>query len=602
MVGTVLDNAYLIRCESIAAALPSDEPDARRYGSVSVQQRPLSRAGELQIVENENYTLLLRGHVYCEAAGSLEPAENLKLLLKVINERSTLVEGLSIVAGGMFTLFVVDHRRSLLHVTTDRLGFMPCYYRRGANEVAFTNNQFLFQRDAALSEVAVCEYLKYGHLPFTPSLFESVGRILPGQIVTVTQRPELRVNVETRQHRTFLPLAERIQNPAEGAEVLAAAFDKYFSRLGTERGTAGLSGGYDSRVIAAYTAERDVSLFNFGNPGSREVVIAKQVAARIGRPLDCFRIPDDAVSLHGGRFKTQMLIPDSFEHAHVFELVDRVAAAKVPYHTDGFIGDSVVGSGYYYSLGKRPRELVANLRLKNCYESPVKGISAYVDLLYGNKRAVPDSALLGLIDADVRDSIRGAAQRFVESHMPWCPTHEDMAESLTHATRGRCLIAGGPVAVSAFALCACPFIDNGVFDAAMSCAKAVKAGDRLYNAFWRHRFPALADIPKGNTGGRPRDRDSKYRLKHTFNAVLRRSVYPRLKRLTFGQWDRTDNYSTLEGYLACPANKTYLRELQERSASFLPPRVAAALMSAYTQGTLTPAVSLRLGTLMAYSG
>jgi hypothetical protein len=598
---SILRNSFLVHCGHVGEAQDQDEDLFRRYGSITVRLRPESPAGGLHLVENEHYSLLMRGHFYCENAKSLDPSENLKLLLGAIAEQPTLHSALSTVAGGMFALFIVDHRRGLLHATTDRLGYSPVFYQEGVSGVEFSNNQFAFQKSTTLSDVAVCEYLKYGHLPFTDSLFDGVRRIHPGQIATVTLLPEPQLEIEARRYRAYLPTAERIQNPEEGAERLAEAFDCFFSRIGSDPGVAGLSGGYDSRVAAAYMAPRGISLFNFGNPASREVKISWQVAQRLGRPLESFPIPVDAVAHHGNRFKSIMQTLDSFEDVHIFELADRVVAANASYAIDGFVGDSVVGSNYYYKLSGGSG-LIANLRLRERFESPIQGVADYIDKLYANKRAVPDDSLLGLIDADASDAIRRSAKQYVEEHLPWCQTHEDMIESLTQVTRGRCLIAGGPITVGAYALCACPFIDNKVFDTAMNCAKHVRAGDRLYNAFWRKRFPELADIPKANTGGLPRNGDRTYRLKHLAASVLRQAVYPRLKRLTHGLWDRSDDYSSAAGYMACPANQGYLKDLAERYESLLPPRVSAALSTAYANGTLTPAVALRLGTLMAYLG
>jgi len=61
----------------------------------------------------------------------------------------------------------------------------------------------------------------------------------------------------------------------------------------------------------------------------------------------------------------------------------------------------------------------------------------------------------------------------------------------------------------------------------MSIDKKIRAGERLYNAFWRYRFPELADIPKENTGGRPSQSDFGYRLTH-FRKALQRRIEQRL--------------------------------------------------------------------------
>jgi len=597
MGSTIPRNAFVIHCGP-----PAAESDDHDFGSVTLRERPMSQAGTIDRFDRDGVTIWVRGHLYCRNARSFDVVENLGVLANALREKSSLADAMTVVAGGLFAVIVIDRSRGVLEAATDRLGCMPLYFRQSVEGIDFTNNPFVFQGDTPLAETAVCEYLKYGHLPFSDSLFEGVRRVGPGETVTVTLGPNPRLAVDSRRYRTYLPIAERVQTPAEGAERLADAFDAYFARLGSGRGIAGLSGGYDSRLIAAYTANHDVSLFNFGNPRSREVRFAQRVAGRVGKTLDCFQIRTDAVARHGARLREVMPGLDSFENAHVFELADRVAASDSSYCLDGFGGDSVIGSNYYYKLGGGHGGLLGNLLMRDRFESHLHEPQYYADLLYKNKRAVPDDALDGLIGADIRSAIHSRILMLESKHREWCPTHEDMVESLTHATRGRCLIAGGPVALSAFTVCYCPFVDHDVFDAAMACAKHVRAGDRLYNALWRRRFPELADVPKMNTGGRPHDNDRAYRAKHLATAVMQRGVNPRLKRLTFGWWDRTEEYSSPTAYMADPSNRDFLRSLAERSMERLPLRVVHALSQDYTAERLNPLVHLRMGSLLSYLG
>ncbi len=545
--------------------------------------------------------MLLRGHLYFRAARSFAPRENLALLLAALRERSSLAEALDGVAGGMFGLVAIDRARQTISAAVDRLGCMPLYYREAKDGLFFSpNSSAFFEQGALLSEAAVVEYLKYGYLPFADSMFESVHRVRPGETLTAALGPRPSLTSMRRPPRPYLPPAERVQSPDEGAARLIVALDGYFARLGAGRGVSGLSGGYDSRLIAAYAAPGGFSFVNFGNPRSREVRYAREVARRLGRPLESFRIPEDAPARHGDRFREVMVGLDSFEDAHVLELAARVEGMGADCYVDGFLGDTIIGGGYYYQLGRGVREVLASLTLRRRFESPLRNAEDYVALVCANKRAVPDDALRGLVAGEAGEAMRERARHLVEEHLPRCPTHEDVVESLTHAARGSRLIAGGPVALSRFTLCLCPFIDHDVFDTALACAKHVRAGDRLYNAVWRQRFPALADVPKANTGGRPRDGDRTYRLKHLLSALARRHVYPRLKRLTGGRWDRTEAYSTAEGYLADPTTRDYLRGLARHAGERLPPRVRAALLDDYLALRLSPAVLLRLGALLAY--
>lgn len=601
MIATLPDNTILLRCGTKRIDRRREGALLRKYDGIEVYQQVESELGGFTVVEDDRYTLLLRGHLYCEGCNSIDPDESLRFLLAQVHRRETLDVDRAKVAGGIFALFLIDHRDQTLQVRVDRLGCMPIYYQVMDQDIAFSNNQFIFQTGASVSDGAVCEFLKYGYLPFSDSLFESVHRVLPGQLITVSFGSEPRLSSEQKLYRQYLPPRDRIQSADEAAELLAKALDSYFARFRDGRYVAGLSGGYDSRLICAYLQDFDLSLINFGNPKSREVRLAKKVAQRIRRPIDHFQIPIESVSLYGNRFKELMQSIDSLEDAHVLALVQRVEEKQADYYVDGFHGGEVVGANYYYKLGHGVGSVSRTLLLKDRYDSRPHDIETYVSFLYNDlKRSIRDDLVCGVINTDVQHEIREKASKFVEEHLEWCYTHEDMVESLRHVTRGRCLIAGGPVAMSAVGVCACPFVDHQVFDICMSTAKCVRAGDRLFNALWRCRFPAFVDICKGNTGGCPRDSDRVYRLKHLASAVARRSIYPKLKSLTRGVIDRTEAYSSVEVYARNQTNMEYLHAAIKRSASVLPPRIADALVDRSERMELDPLVFLRFGTLMVY--
>ena len=596
----ISQNAFVIAGDAANTGSVPQDGSGIRYGGFAIRQNPISDGGRLQVLENEQYTLLLRGHFYCEAAHSLEANENLGLLLEEIRIRGSFAKALATITGGIYSLFAIDRQRGSLQVTVDRTASMPLYFRNQRGGVEFSNNQFVFQEEP--SELAVCEFLKYGYLPISESLFEGVHRLGPGEIVSWKPGFQTTRNRVHSPCHEYLPPDRRTQNPAEAAERLAAAFDRYFARLGSGRGISGLSGGYDSRLIAAYCAEKNVEFFNFGHPNSREVLMAQLVAKRLGRPLNCFRIPEDAVARHGERFPSVMTALDSFEDAHILELIDRTVKAKAEFSLDGYIGDTIVGGNYFYNLAQGLSGLLPWSRTAKRFESVPLETHEYVSMIYGNRRAVPDAELHGLMTDEFRDLLRGKARKVVEAHQPNCPTHEDLRESLIHRIRGNRLIAGGPVAGGAVALAGCPFIDRTVFETAMNCAKHVRAGDRLYNALWRLRFPQLADLPKSNTGGRAIDSDWGYRMNHLRTAILRRAIDPGLNRLTRGLRDRTESYSSSKTYLANPANQKFMQALVGRSADCLPQRIAEVLTSPFASGVLHPLVSLRLCTLLEYLG
>src|SRR6266853_2212022 len=117
--------SFLVQCQQNEVPADPFKDLVRQYGQVAVRQRPNSEAGSFHVVEDDHYSLLLRGHLYCNQARSLDPQENLRLLLVELHEKGSLATALSRVAGGMFALFALDHRRGIVEATVDRFGCMP---------------------------------------------------------------------------------------------------------------------------------------------------------------------------------------------------------------------------------------------------------------------------------------------------------------------------------------------------------------------------------------------------------------------------------------------------------------------------------------------
>ena len=578
-------------------------PDVIRcYENITIRYRVESSAHGLNIIEDDRFALFLLGHLYFTGSSSIEPEPNLRYLLEALHRCSSFEEAMIELAGGLFSLFVVDRSKQTLQVSLDRLGCAPVYYREDDSEVKVSNNQFLFQRNGNLSEAAVGEFIKYGYLPFSESLFKSVRRVSPGEVLNISLAPSSAVMPpHRRRHRKYLPLPQRSQRVEETAILLSDTLDRYFARLPNGPYLAGLSGGYDSRLIAAYLKTGELRLINFGNPASREVRLAKRIARDFKKDIESFSVPETALHLYGDHLKS-FFGPSavSLEDIHVFELIKRVREQQPIYYADGFIGDTVIGSGYYYKLVGGSESLSSNLLLRSQYESPIQDRNVYVRFLYHNERAIPDHDLLGVISDEIRDEIELHAMSLVNAHLEWSYTHEDMVEGLTHAMRGSRLIATGPLSIGRIALCACPFIDHQVFDLCMDSAKRLRAGDSLYNALWRYRFPDYSRIQKSNTGGCASDSDRGYRLKHLASAIARRSLYPTLKRFTGGLIDKTEEYKRIDGYFSQDENLEYLRSAADRSAGFIPNRIANTCMERFYGGNLPPLFMLRLGSLFVY--
>jgi asparagine synthase (glutamine-hydrolysing) len=258
--GGLPSNTIVVSCAGGGYLGGALEDTVFARNGVTARQRIESQAGGLHIVEGPHFSLFVQGHLYCFGCDSLDLDQNLSILLERLERGDDLAAALRSVAGGLYGIFVLDHRRRTLAVTVDWQGFWPLYYRADRGAVHFSNDQFSLGAIAALSEAALHEYLKYGYLPFSESLFDSVHRIGPGETITVGLSEHTETCSRDVGRVPLRPLSERYRSTEEASTELVAAFDSYFARFDGRRWAVGLSGGYDSRLIAAYLADREVSL------------------------------------------------------------------------------------------------------------------------------------------------------------------------------------------------------------------------------------------------------------------------------------------------------------------------------------------------------
>ena len=460
------------------------------------------------------------GHMYARKAKSFSVTESLGILAEDYSLAG--VEGVrESIGGGMFSLFIVDKTRRKLFAMTDFLACMPLFFRDGSDGNLLGISQFDLAEGAAPTSLACAEYLTFGYLPFQPSLFEGVGRIAPGQVLCISLDSPGSHELSAQTLPSYPAPDQRISDEAEAIELVDSLFTGYFARLGDESAAAGLSGGYDSRLIAAYCKERRLSLVTFDNPHTNEVRNARRAAAVLGRTTNVFSIPPDAPSRFADDFYFGTETADSLESSHMFANLDALRESHPSYIIDGHIGDVVLGGGFYCKFKLRIEPFAKIVLGLDRYLSPPMPDDVYLSRMssgYGRRIA----GLREDVSAEVTSATQKGLLRLIGDYRQYCATDADLMELMLHRFRGSLLTSGGPVSFMRRNPTLSPFYDVGIFKACMGISKSLRAGDRLYNAFYRKRFPELAGIPKENTGGRANQGLFMYRMTHLKNAAARK--------------------------------------------------------------------------------
>jgi len=511
--------------------------------------------------------LVCIGHLYACGARTFSLGESLKAL-GAIFDRDGIGALRASIGGGMYALFVIDTRGRRFYALTDFLSCMPLFYHAGKDETIFGINQFDLAQGIQPSSAACAEYLAYGYLPFEESLFSGVKRLGPGQMLSLDlDRPGMSALSETR-----LPVypepENRISDEDAAIDAMDSLFTEFFSRLGNEPISSGLSGGYDSRLIAAYCREKPLSLVTYDSPGTDEAKFARIVAERLGLATRVFQIPSDAPSRFAEDFVYGMGTANSIESSHVFGNLSSLRESSPFYIIDGHVGDVIFGGGYFFKLEGQCEPLLKILIGRDNYLSPPLSDDGYLERFkagYGKR-------VFGLpreLDASVSDaSRRGFTDLFAMARRS-CHTDADMMELVLHRFRGALLISSGPLSFMRRVPTLCPFYDERIFTTCMSISKGLRAGDRLYNAFYRRRFPELADIRKENTGGTAVQGVIPYRLAH-FRKATYRHVAGAMPGFLRTKGKAGGNISSfVDRYLADEANKVFFARILQRSGDAL---------------------------------
>jgi hypothetical protein len=188
-------------------------------------------------------------------------------------------------ADGEYICMLVD-REGVLHIINDRFAARPFYVMQADKAILFSSNLwFLIRLKGTLPSPDPMGWMQlcaYCHTIDTRTVFQGIRRLRPAT--------HIRVSGNCIDERRYWRLAHDVDaglDPGEFADrVFDALQESAKSRLGQRSGIVALSGGLDSRLVAAMVPKNRFSAFTFLNSLSgietKEVRAATAVADRLG--------------------------------------------------------------------------------------------------------------------------------------------------------------------------------------------------------------------------------------------------------------------------------------------------------------------------------
>jgi len=361
----------------------------------------LSRHGHQPMVSaGGRYVMVFNGEVYnfkalraeLEGAGArFRGASDTEVALEAIARW-----GLEAAVGrfvGMFAAALWDREQRTLHLIRDRLGVKPLYWGRRGNLVLFGSELKALRAHPGwtpeIDRNAAAAYFRHAYVPAPYSIYEGVGKVMPGTIVSMGPGGE-------EKTRTYWSMAgARDAGKARpldvGADEAADALDALVRDSVTLRMVADvplgafLSGGIDSSTVVAHmqaASARPVKTFTIGfaEAAVNEAEDAKRVAAHLGTDhTELIVTPDRARAVipklaewYDEPFADASQIPTA--------LVSELARRDVTVSLSGDGGDEAFGGYDRYVQG---RDLWARMR---AIPAPLRPLAA------GLIRALPVAA------------------------------------------------------------------------------------------------------------------------------------------------------------------------------------------------------------------
>ncbi len=314
-----------------------DQPIGNEDGSVQVVFN-----GEIYNYRELRRDLEARGHQF-------RTRSDTEVLVHLYEEHGAdLVERLR----GMFAFALWDRGRRELVLARDRLGLKPLYVYREAERLAFGSEIKAILAIPGVSRTidpaALEDYLAYGMVPGTRTIFRAIEKLPPAHVLIVGPRT---LAAPPRRYWRLRIEPDLGATPEEWQEAIRAKLDEAtrLHLLADVPVGAFLSGGIDSSLVVAHTAgatRGPLRTFSRGFAEDRfnELPFARRVAERFGTQHTEEIVTPDAVGLVDelGHYYDE---PFADPSAIPTFLVARLASRSVKVVLSGDGGDEAFG-GY----------------------------------------------------------------------------------------------------------------------------------------------------------------------------------------------------------------------------------------------------------------
>ena len=217
---------------------------------------------------------------------------------------------------GSYAFAIWDAEAARLTAGTDRYASRPHFYAvEGDRLVLAPETRGVIAglgRTPAPDRLGMAEFLDLEYPLADHTFFEGVHHLPPGTLVQFDAEGERRIVYWAPEYVYDGP----IRDPEAFLEEAVALYRQAVARRLDGDVAVSVSGGTDSRLILAVADRRDMSAVTFGDDGTPDVEIARQVAALLGLEHHVVPLSEDFMAANVATIMTWMEGMSSLFHGH----------------------------------------------------------------------------------------------------------------------------------------------------------------------------------------------------------------------------------------------------------------------------------------------
>lgn len=393
------------------------------------------------------------------------------------------IQNLAKELNGVFNILIYQKDKKKLYIINDRYGVKPLYYYQDKDRLIFSSEvkaiAVLNEIDKEIDWVAWSDYFSFRYLLGNKTFFKKIKSLSNASILEVKNN---KINLNKYWDYSNIKIDNEHNEDYflnKGKELVKDAIVK--SCVGLKEGICFLSGGYDSRCLAAalkkYTKVKFETFTTQHPTGERDYVLAKKVAVRLKVKNSFIKHPKNIYQKYFLK-KNYLLDGMAQEHLWALPLADHFKKTKVVF--DGLAGDLLLKGLFLdnYNLSFLNNNKKLSLIIADQYGYSLFFIKKFFKKevrknLNFSKKSLFDQIKLS-VNSDNKISVFFAKNR----------------------TRNALCLSSGNIFMMLEKRF--PFLDNDLVNFALSIPPDIKINKHLYFEILKGSFPELRDISTTN--------------------------------------------------------------------------------------------------------